>query len=314
MRACLLLPVAVLACGQSTDPDTAADAASGAGADAASGPDAGPGSATDPADPGPFLVGTSTSSVATSLGTAQVTLYAPEGAGPFPLLVVSTGFQIGRGNYAGTCEHVASWGYLVLAHDYTAGNHQEKAAEVSELIDWALESDAPVDPARIATAGHSLGGKVSVLAAIEDERVGAVVGWDPVDALPPFSDGSISVTPERMDELDAPIALIGETGDGQCAPPADNYQAFFAAACGAPDALEVTIAGADHTDWVDDPSACGFACLVCQQGTTADATVRAITRRVTVAWLEIHLRGRTDLGGWISEPGAGDPATVRSCR
>ncbi len=202
----------------------------------------------------------------------------------------------------------------MLAHDYTSGNHQDKAAEVGELIDWALDN-TDADPQRIATAGHSLGGKVSILAAIEDSRIRAVVGWDPVDALPPFSDGSTSVAPERIDELAVPLALLGETTDAgsgggmACAPAADNYAAYFTGACAAPDALEVTIAGADHTDWVDDRDDCGFACVFCGTGATADATVLAITRRVTVAWLETHLRGRADLGAYLSAPGS--PATVR---
>jgi len=328
MRPCLVLSLfLVVACGQSPaggdDAGPDPDAGPGTGdPDADPGaPDAEPGGATDPAEPGPFAVETTTDSVSTSLGTAAVTVYTPTGAGPFPLVVVSPGYQIGRGNYDATCRHVASWGYVVLSHDYTSGNHQEKAGEVGELIDWALASLDAADPAAIATAGHSLGGKVSILAAILDGRVGAVVGWDPVDALPPISDGSISVAPERMAELDAPIAVIGETTDATgglgmaCAPTADNYTQFYTGACsgGAPAALEVTVAGADHTDWVDDRSACGFACLVCAQGATADATTRTITKRMTVAWLETHLRGRTGFGTWLSSPGLGAEATARAC-
>jgi len=278
-------------------------------------PDASGLPAGDPGNPGSFTITTTNATVTTSLGSAAVTVYTPGGTGPFPLVVVSTGFQIGKANYDSTSRHLASWGYVVLAHDYTSGNHQEKAGEVGELIDWALGNTA-ADATKIATAGHSMGGKVSILAAIEDARVKAVVGWDPVDALPPFSDGSTSVAPERIDELAVPIAVIGETTDGggggggmACAPVADNYAAFFTGSCGAPDALEVTIAGADHTDWVDDRSACGLACLFCGTGATADATVLAITKRVTVAWLETHLRGRTDLGSHLTAPGV--PATVR---
>ena len=326
MRTCLLLSLLVACSSPSADPDAAADP----GADAAADPDGAPGAdpdaaplpAGDPGEPGPYAVTIATAAVTTSLGTAQVTTYTPGGAGPFPLVVVSTGFQIGRGNYDQTSRHLASWGYLVLAHDYTSGNHQEKAAEVSELIDWALETLTAADPARIATAGHSLGGKVSILAAIEDPRIGAVVGWDPVDALPPIADGSLSVAPERIDELAVPLALIGETTDASgglgmaCAPAADNYTRFYDGACAgaAPAAVEVTVAGADHTDWVDDRAACGFACLVCQQGATEDATVLTISRRVTVAWLETHLRGATDLDDYLTAPGVGSPATVRACQ
>jgi hypothetical protein len=113
-----------------------------------------------------------------------------------------------------------------------------------------------------------------------------------------------------MDDLTVPIAVIGEATDTSCAPTADDYARYFEAACAAPAALEVTVAGADHTDWVDDRSACGFACLVCQTGTTDDATTRAITRRVTTAWFETYLRGSGAFGSVLAAPGA--PASVRT--
>jgi pimeloyl-ACP methyl ester carboxylesterase len=282
----------------------------------------------DPGSPGVFDVHVANQSAATSLGNAALTVYSPStddgatpAAGPFPLLIVSTGFQIGRANYDATCRHLASWGYLVLIHDYTSGNHNQKAAEISDLIDFALGAtsglSARINASQIAVAGHSLGGKVSIGAASLDPRIGAVVGWDPVDALPPFGDGSTSFAPELVDTITAPLALLGETTDATgafgpaCAPAADNYQQFFNAACASTDVLEVTIPNADHTDWVDDRAACGFACLVCASGTTPDATVLTITRRVTVSWLETHLRGQTGFEEFLTSPGIGSPATLR---
>ena len=264
----------------------------------------------DPGSPGVWEVDESDGTIETALGDAAITVYSPSSGGPFPLVVVSTGFQIGRDSYAETCRHLASWGYVVLVHDYTAGHHQEKAAEIGDLIDGALARlGARIDATRIAVAGHSLGGKVSINAAILDDRIDAVIGWDPVDALPPFSDGSTSVTPELMAGLTVPLAVLGETLDGSCAPGADNYVRFFEAACAAPAALEVTVAGADHTDWIDENGACGFACLVCATGTTPPATTLEITRRVTTAWLQVHLRGLDEYASFLVAPGA--PATIR---
>lgn len=299
-----------------TAPDASGGATDGSPADGAA--------ATDPASPGGWDVHSANATVATGLGDAAATVYSPSSdggataaAGPFPLVIVSTGFQIGRSNYDGTCRHLASWGYVVLAHDYTSGNHQEKAGEIGDLVDWALaELAGRVDPTRIATAGHSLGGKVSINAAILDARIKAVVGWDPVDALPPFSDGSTSVTPELMDDLTAPLLVLGEitdagTGGGMaCAPVADNYARYFDAACNAPAALEVTITGADHTDWVDDRNACGLACLFCGTGATDDAPIREINRRATTAWLQVHLRGDVAFAPYLAAPGS--PTTLRT--
>jgi pimeloyl-ACP methyl ester carboxylesterase len=285
---------------------------------------------TDPGEPGVFGVKVETSSAQTSLGNAALTVYSPStdggataAAGPFPLVIVSTGFQIGRANYDLTCRHLATWGYLVIIHDYTSGNHDQKATEIGDLIDFALGATsglaARIDATKIAVAGHSLGGKVSIGAAIDDARIGTVIGWDPVDALPPFgNDGSTSFAPEKINQLTKPIAILGETTDstgafGQaCAPVADNFQQFFLNACDSPAALEVNISNADHTDWVDNRGACGFACSFCATGTTADATVLTITRRVTVAWLETHLRNQSGFEEFLTTPGIGAPVTLRT--
>ena len=288
--------------------------------------------ATDPALDGEWQVLTQ-ASVTISLGNGNVTgsVFSPsaDGAtpapGPFPLVIVSSGYQLGRSQYQPFCAHLASRGHVCITHDYAAsGNHQDKAREVGRIIDWAL-SPASGLAARlrsdaIGVAGHSLGGKVSINAAILDTRIRAVVGWDPVDALPPFgNDGSASVTPELMGNLRVPLALLGELTDStgglggmSCAPAADNYQRYFAAACEVPAALEVTIDAADHMDWIGDRGSCGLACLACSNGTTPDATVHTITRRVTAAWFERHLGGNVAMDAWLTAAQVGTPTSVRT--
>ena len=285
----------------------------------------------DPGMPGTWQVLTQDNvSIAVGAGTVRGTVFSPssDGAtpapGPFPLVIVSSGFQLGRGQYALYCRHLASWGYVCITHDYAAsGNHQAKAREVGQIIDWALGAAsglaARVQPQAIAVAGHSLGGKVSINAAILDARIKAVVGWDPVDALPPFgNDGSLSVTPEMMGNLRVPLAVLGEQTDAggvggmACAPSADNYQQYFVAACRAPTRLEVTIDQADHMDWIGDRASCGLACFACRSGQTADTVVHTITKRVTTAWLERHLRASTAVDPWLAPPQLGTPTSVRT--
>lgn len=246
---------------------------------------------------------------------------------PRPLVVLSPGFLIPRAQYQGACEHLASWGFLVLLQDYafTGGfstpPHDTLADETSALITLFLADPTwgpRADAARVATVGHSLGGKVSVLTAIEDARIGAVVGWDPVDALPPIPNGSTSVAPEQMAGLTVPFAAVGETLDatGQgfgpaCAPEDDNYVAFAEAACASSDVLEVTVAGADHVDWAEDPATCGFSCFACKAGALDDAVTRTITARVTTAFLRHHLLADASLDAWLAPPLVGAAATVR---
>ncbi|MBZ0238626.1 MAG: hypothetical protein K8M05_40320 [Deltaproteobacteria bacterium] len=317
--------------------DDGSDVDGAPGIDAAPGTDGAPPidapmASGDPAMPGSWMVHTQ-ASVTIALGSGGSvagSVYSPStdgatpAAGPFPLVIVSPGFQLARTQYRIFCEHLATWGHVCVTREYaSSGTHQDKAREVGGVIDWALSAASGlasrVDAQAIGVAGHSLGGKVSINAAILDTRIKAVVGWDPVDALPPLGDGSQSVAPEMMGSLRVPIAVLGELTDStgglggmSCAPAADNYQRFFTAACEAPAALEVTIQMADHMDWIGDRGSCGFACLACQNGQTADAVVHTITKRVTAAWFLRHLRGDTSVEPWLSAGQIGSPTTLRT--
>src|SRR6185369_13397400 len=99
------------------------------------------------------------------------------------------------------------------------------------------------------------------------------------------------------------VAVVGETTDGSgggmpCAPMADNYAAFYAAAPSP--AYAMTVAGADHMDWVDDGSCatCGF----CTAGTLSPDAVHTISRRLDVAWLRRQLLADTAMDAWLSNP------------
>lgn len=287
-------------------------------ADAAS-PDAGELPVGDPADPGPHAVTTTDVSIPTGGGVVSATVYRPATAGRHPLVIVSPGFQMPRAQYASYGAHLAGWGFVVIAQDFPSGfstPHTALAAQTRNVIDWAL-SDASglggvIDAGRIGACGHSLGGKISLLAAADDARIGAVVGWDPVDA------GNPSVTPERMDDIAAAVAVLGETLNGSggfmpCAPADQNFQKYFTAA--SPPALEVTVNGADHMDWVDDTS-CAFCGLCTPEGTIDEDAVRTVTRRVTVAWLRRRLLGELAMDAYLGGDGlaAGLPAGAVSVR
>lgn len=306
--------------GDDDDDDVVAIDAPPASIDAPSASTDAPAVSTDPGEAGPWMVVTQAN---VTMGTVTGNVYSPSSdgstpaPGPFPLVVVSSGYQLARGQYAIFCQHLATWGLVCITHDYAAsGNHQAKAREVSVIIDWALSPSSGIASRvradAIGVAGHSLGGKVSINAAILDARIGAVVGWDPVDALPPVgNDGSMSVTPEMMGNLRVPLAVLGETSDSSCAPTADNYQQFFTAACESPSTLEVTVAMADHMDWIGDRASCGLACLVCQNGQTADTVVHTITKRVTAAWFRRHLLDDTAMDPWLAPGQIGSPTMVR---
>lgn len=294
-----LLPLALLACGGPGQQHPAVDGPTST--DGPATPDEPPVAAGDPAGDGPSVVTETTASIPGSATgrTLPATIYVPDGAS-HPLVVVSPGFQMARTQYASYAHHLATWGFVVVLTDYADTgffmDHQTAADDITSVIDWAI-ANQPVDATKIATAGHSLGGKLSVFAATQDARIAAVVAWDPVDSNNP------SVVPQKMTGLTAAIAVIGETTDGAgggmpCAPTADNYAQFFASAPSP--ALSITVAGADHMDWVDDPN-CTF-CSFCTAGTIDAATVRIATRRLDVAWLRRRLQGDAAMDPWLLTP------------
>jgi dienelactone hydrolase len=243
-------------------------------------------------------------------GSATVTVYAPStdggqhvAAGRFALVVVSPGFQMARTQYATYAHRLATHGFIAIAQDFGGGftpDHQADAVQTSAVIDWAIAGgggrlDDHVDEHEIGVAGHSMGGKVSILAATEDARIRAVVGWDPVDS------GDPSVTPEKMGALHAALVLLGETTDASgglqpCAPTADDYAQYYASA-GSP-ALSITVTGADHMDFVDDTGCllCGF----CSPGSADASDVHALASRTTVAAFRRYLRGEVAMDRYLT--------------
>lgn len=221
--------------------------------------------------------------------------------GPLSLVILSPGFQVDRAQYGWGCKHLATWGFLVVLQSYAGSglfpDHSAIAQDISKIIDWVGSPKSGLAErwdGSVGTAGHSLGGKLSLLAAAIDPRVGAVAGWDPVDANAP------SVTPEMMGDVQAPLLLLGETLDGSgwtaCAPTDQNYHQYFEAA--KPPALEITVLGADHMDWVDDQNC--LPCLACKKGTADHVEVKALTRRTTAAFFLAHLRGSPWMEPWLT--------------
>jgi hypothetical protein len=111
------------------------------------------------------------------------------------------------------------------------------------------------------------------------------------------------VAPEKLTGLAAALAVVGETtnasgGGMPCAPAAENFQQFYAAA--ESPAIAITVAGADHMDWVDDPS-CGV-CGFCTAGAASPELARTVSRRLDVAWLRRQLLGDTAMDVWLDQP------------
>ncbi|MFO8034303.1 MAG: hypothetical protein R6U88_03955 [Candidatus Bipolaricaulota bacterium] len=243
-------------------------------------------------------------------------------AGAAPLVVFSHGFLLEGSDYQSYGLHLASNGLAVALPTYRMtlldADHGRLAVQLQLVVDHlAREADGGslsglVDASRLGLAGHSLGGKLSFMVATQSASPVAVAGIDPVDGGGPGGgddDRFPAVVPGRMAELRVPILLIGAELGGEvrfgqaCAPEDRNYQRFFEAASG--NAIEITQLDAGHMQYLDDPG-CGFACLVCVQGSAPSEEIRLSAHAYLTAFFVGHLEGRAEALTWLEHKLAED--------
>lgn len=279
----------------------------------------------DPGATGPHAVTTSAWSVTRGSRTTEITVYAPDLALPRGVLAFAAGFQLGVSRYSVLLEHLASHGFLVLACDLVQGldaDHVAMALDLDAVLDAAFAAGGPAAglSAPRGVLGHSLGGKVAVMAAFRAGDVAAVLAIDPVNGA---GNGDYTATrpdivPAEVQGLTMPLGFAGETvnasgglGGQACAPAEQNFQTFYAAATASSAAYQWDFAGADHMDFVDDTSWC-LACAACTAGSADPDQVHADLRVLAAAFFLRHLAGQGAQESYLS--GAGVPAAVTAQR
>ncbi|MBU0552491.1 alpha/beta fold hydrolase [Myxococcota bacterium] len=227
-----------------------------------------------------------------------LTIYAPEGLEARPAVLFLHGFLLERGLYASYGAQLREAGYVVIMPQLPGGpfdgiSHAALKDHLVALLN-AIEAReaswmARVDLSWLGVVGHSMGGKLALLLAAEDERPKAIFGIDPVDTAgppgtPPSADYP-SVTPERMSEIDAPMVLMGERTNATCAgnfcqacaPEAENFEQYALHATSRV-VVKIEALGASHMSFLDEPD-CGIFCALCPRGVDDPAQTRALTQR-----------------------------------
>ena len=272
----------------------------------------------DPAEDGPYAYAELDDSflVAATGNTVAIHCAHPTSgpsSGPYPVVVFGHGFQLPPSQYGGYVRRLASFGYVALTVDFPAGlfgaNHVKNARDLLGGLDWAAQAPelgGQADSTHAGASGHSLGGKVALLAATLDTRIAATITLDPVDS-------SVSCSPQDCPDVSAlmPIAIptgfVGETLDASggfqpCAPEADNFYTFYAHTSSP--SLLVDVHGANHMSFLDDSASCGITCSFCQTPTLPNATVHDLAQAFVVAFYERHLRGRVAYDTYLTGPEA----------
>jgi acetyl esterase/lipase len=267
----------------------------------------------DPDLDGPFTVTELDAGTSSPSGnTVPIHVAFPSGGpepSPYPVVIVAHGFQLPASQYFSYVRRLASHGFVALTADYPAGftgvNNVDNAVDLIAALDWtasAPELAGSADANVAGMTGHSMGGKLSLLAATMDPRVRASLTLDPVD-------GSMSCSPADCPDvsalmpLDIPTAFLGETIDATgsfmaCAPAADNYATFYAGTTSP--SLMVTVIGANHMSFLDDVGSCGLVCSFCNPATVDNATVNALSRAFTVAFYRRYLKDEVGYDAYLT--------------
>ena len=287
-----------------------------------------------------------TVSVPSPNGSFATSVYIPSGRGPFPVVILSSGFLQKGAAYAPYARRLASWGIMALLRDdptilndlgemadltdghpgrvYKPVLAKEAGAAgmtnrlVSDLLyefQWLTEA-ANKDPAsplyrkvdrdRIGLAGHSYGGQAALLAGEQLRK--RVKGVFGLDPV------DMPLGPQARDNLaqiDVPVVLLGETTNSalvSCAPSWYNYQMLFSHA--ASGAVMITAVGADHTMF-EDPANCSF-CWLCFEGSADAREVIRYSVRYLTAFFARELLNDRRVGRKFE--GAGASADVNAGR
>jgi len=232
--------------------------------------------------------------------------------GPYPVVVVAHGFQLPASQYTNYIKRLATFGYVAITADFPTSffgmDNPKNAKDLIAAIEWAgSKPEFKANTANVGMTGHSLGGKLAILAATMDSRIKASIVLDPVDGgggpgggcNPP---ACVDVS-ALMPNLNIPTGFLGEITDASggfqpCAPAAENYTTFFKGAN--PPSLSVTVKGANHMSFLDDVATCGGTCSFCNMPMVDNATVNALARAYVTAFYERYLRGNTGYDTYLT--------------
>src|SRR5437867_1448600 len=148
-------------------------------------------------------------------------LCRPEGKGLFPAVVYSHGQvanpqmlkQAQEGGWKRTCQRLAADGFLAFVpirefySDRKPPQVPSNRDELSELVEH-VKSLPDVDPSRVALMGHSRGGLLTLMVAVERKDLKALVITAPADIRPYFSQATA-----RVSLINAPVLLMVEVSD-----------------------------------------------------------------------------------------------------
>lgn len=287
--------------------------------------DAGPSHDAGPDDPfGPYdRAGPATVTQVTrtidlgGFGDTELDVYVPSTPGPRPVVSLSPGLLQPREAYGPYGERLASHGVIVVVRDDPGvlTDTQSVADDIVTIATtWLAAENADdqsplfgrVDVTHLGLAGHSRGGKASLVAAEQGlhDVARAWFGLDPVDASE-LAGGAMAR--DQLPALDMPTGFFGAEVSSSCSPADDNYHVLFQLA--PTPSVELVGLGAGHTQLQDQAHCVG--CAACSPAGSADSDeVLALSVRYLTAFFARELLDDSEVGAGLDGAGASVDVTA----
>jgi len=147
--------------------------------------------------------------------------------GPYPVIVFGHGYGHQSVHYTQLADHLASWGFLFVAHDTHLRDRPKQIEDMTALVRIARDEHTnpksilfgAVDVKKIGVAGHSMGGGsvAGILGGTADVQAGLLLA--PSDTPQP------NASP-WMQTARAPYLILAGAGD-TTVPPEKNAELFY---------------------------------------------------------------------------------------
>jgi dienelactone hydrolase len=216
-------------------------------------------------------------------GSGQGAPYDGGGA-PYPAISFGHGWITAVTRYQSTLEHLASWGYFVIASKSYGGLFPDHSAFADDMR-WCLtyleeENATPgsmlhlqVDTLAFGLSGHSMGGGASLLAAARDGRVRVVANLAAAETNP----SAIAA----IADVRVPLCLVAGDEDSIVPPSGHTIPMYDAAS--APRRLPL-LDGGFHCGFLDS------SFIGCDSGSLPREDQLALTRGLLTGFHNLYLK------------------------
>jgi dienelactone hydrolase len=241
----------------------------------------------DDAGPGPEPVVAETVGIGDWNDGFAVSVYRPAAlSGPAPAVIFLPARAAPEWLYDSYARALASRGFVVALRTWYGflRSDPELSDDARTIERWLIKRGL-ARPDAIGITGHSMGGKASIMAALADPSIRAVVAIDPDE------NGYTRVARGPIASLHAKLLVIGAEdsvlANSRLCATQGGYRPFWRLAPAG--TIELVLERADHVQFTDNPNVPGMG--VCRVGRADSQEIRRLTRSALVAFFEKNLVG-----------------------